>query len=336
MPSGSTGSTSTHGAPVSSTEEGGHGRGAERPTDIPAAGWKDIAKRVKTRVKEHHLTLIAAGVAFYAFLASVPALVALLSVAGLVLSPERAREIMTDLLDAAPDDVREVLASQLETVAGASGGALSIGLGVSLLGALWIASSGMSNLVEAIGIVYDQRDTRGMVERRLRALLLTLGAIVFVTLAVVGIAVVPALLGAVDLPFGLRWLVNLLIWPVLGVGLAVGLAVLYRVGPDRRHAEWKWVSWGAVIAVVVWIIASIGFQIYISNFANYNETYGSLAAIVVLLLWLFISMLAILIGAAINAESERQTAHDTTEGDDRPRGNREATAADELGELRSD
>jgi membrane protein len=313
-----------------------YGRDADRPSDIPAKGLKRVAVRVKDRITNNHLPLIAAGVAFYAFLASVPALVALLSVAGLVLSPERAREVMTDLLEAAPDEVRELLASQLETVAGASGGALSLGLVLSLLGALWAASTGMSNLIKAIGITYDEDDERGFVKRRGQALLMTLGAIVFLTIAIAGIAVLPAVLNALDLPGGVRWLLTLLVWPVLGIALAVGLAVLYRVAPDRRTAEWRWVTWGAGLAVVVWILASIGFQIYVANFADYNETYGSLAAIVVMLMWLFISLLAVLIGAAVNAELERQTAVDTSEGEHHPPGRRGATAADEIAPLPND
>jgi membrane protein len=336
-----TSSTGTSSTGTSSTGTGGDagvpfGRNADRPSDIPAKGWKNVAKRVKDRIKSHHLVLIAAGVAFYAFLASVPALVALLSIAGLVLSPERAREVMTDLLEAAPEEVRELLASQLEAVAGASGGALSFGLVLSLLGALWAASTGMSNLIEAVGITYDEDDDRGFMKRRGLALLMTLAAIVFLTIAIAGIAVLPAVLNAFDLPDGMRWLVNLLVWPVLGMALAVGLAVLYRVGPDRRNAGWRWVTWGAGVAVVVWILASVGFQLYVANFANYNEMYGSLAAIVVMLLWLFISLLAVLIGAALNAELERQTAHDTTDGERRPPGRRGATAADEIAPLPTD
>jgi membrane protein len=306
------------------------GRRADRPSDIPASGWVEVAKRVKGRIKEHHLTLSAAGVAFYAFLASVPALAALITIAGMVLTPERAVEIVDDLLDAAPDEVSSVLSSQLETVAGADGGALSIGLVISLGAALWAASSAMQNLIEAVGIAYNEPDNRGFLARRGLALLLTLGAIVFFAVAIAAIAVLPAVLGAVDLPGGLRWLISLLVWPLLGAGLAVALSVIYRYGPDRKQAKWRWVSWGAGIAVVIWILASIGFQIYVSNFGNYNETYGSLAAIVILLLWLLISAFAILLGAEINSELERQTITDTTQGDDRPRGQRGADAADDV------
>jgi membrane protein len=307
------------------------GRNAERPTDIPKSGFKAVAKRVKTKFKGHHLTLAAAGVAFYAFLASVPALAAAISIAGLVLSPERARELVSDGLEAAPNEVADLLSEQLGSVAEAGGGALSIGLAVSIAVALWAASSGMQHLVEAIGIAYDEPDERGFIAKRGQALLLTIGAIIFALLAVAAIAVLPAVTGALDLPGPARWLISLAVWPVLGVLLALGLSVVYRVGPDRRSAEWRWVTWGAGIAMIVWIVASIGFQIYVSNFGSYDETYGSLAAIVIFLMWLFISSLAILLGAEINAAMERQTAADTTVGD-RPMGERDAVVADEVGD----
>jgi membrane protein len=307
------------------------GRGAERPSDIPKAGFKDVAKRVKRKIKEHHVTLAAAGVAFYAFLASVPALAAAVSIAGLVLSPERARELVSDGLEAAPDEVGELLSEQLGSVAETGGGALSIGLAISIALALWAASGGVQHLVEAIGIAYDEPDERGFIAKRGQALLLTVGAIVFALLAVGAIAVVPAVTGALDLPGPVRWLISLAVWPILGVLLALGLTIVYRVGPDRRAAEWRWVTWGAGIAVIVWIVASIGFQVYVSNFGSYDETYGSLAAIVIFLMWLFISSFAILLGAEINAAMERQTVADTTVGD-RPIGERGAVVADEVGD----
>lgn len=320
---------------TSSADPDEKGRRATRPSDIGKPGFKEVATRVKDGVKEHHTTLTAAGVAFYAFLASVPALAAAVSIAGLVLSPERARELITDGLEAAPDEARELLAAQIGSVAETGGGALSIGLVVSVGAALWVASGGMQQLVEALGIVYDEPDDRGFVAKRAQALALTLGAIVLAVLALAAIAVVPAVTRALELPGTMRWLISLAVWPLLGMLVALALSVIYRIGPDRRAAEWRWVTWGSVVAVVVWIVASIGFQIYVSNFGNYDETYGSLAAIVIFLLWLFLSSLAILIGAEVNAALERQTTVDTT-GDDRPMGTRGAVAADEVGDAHRD
>jgi membrane protein len=318
---------------ASGTDE--RGRAADAPTDIPARGWKDIAIRVKQRIKRDHVPLDAAGVAFFGFLASVPALAAVISVSGFVLSPDDAQQRVEDLFDAAPEEARDLLAAQLQSVSEGSGGALSVGIIVSLLLSIWAASSGMGHLMTAVNIAYAEEESRGWFKRKLLALALTLGAILFVLVAIVVISALPAVLRALDWPGPVRWLLNLLVWPVLGAIMAAGLAVLYRKAPDRRDAEWGWVSAGSIIAVIVWAIASIGFQVYTANFASYNETYGSLAAIVILLIWLWISTFAVLLGAQINAETEHQTTHDSTEGGEQPFGERHATMADTVGEAHS-
>jgi membrane protein len=307
------------------------GRDATTPSGIPARGWKDIAVRVKGELKEDHTSLSAAGVAFYGFLAAVPALAALVGIAGLVVEPADAGTRIEDLFGALPEEARQLLTDQLTAVSGSSGGALSVGIVVSILLSLWAAAGGMGHLVEAVNIAYGERESRGFVRRKLRDVALTLGAIVFGLLALGAIAGLPVLLRSLDAPAPVRWALGLLVWPVLGAGLAVGLAVLYRVGPDRDDPEWRWVSWGAVIAVVLWVIASIAFQVYTANFASYNKTYGSLAAVVVLLMWLWLSAYVVLLGAQINAEMEHQTAHDTTVGRDRPIGHRRAEMADTIG-----
>jgi membrane protein len=315
---------------ASGTDE--RGRDADTPTDIPARGWKDIAVRVKQRIKRDHVPLNAAGVAFFAFLAAVPALAAVISVSGLLLSADDAQDRVEELFEAAPEEARDLLAAQLASVAEGSGGALSFSIIISLLLSIWAASSGMGHLMTAINIAYSEEESRGWFKRKLVALLLTLGAIVFVLLAIAVISALPAVLQALDWPGWMRWLLSLLVWPVLGAIMAAGLGVLYRKAPDRRDAEWRWVSTGSIIAVVVWAVASIGFQVYTANFASYNETYGSLAAIVILLIWLWLSAFAVLLGAHINAEMEHQTAHDSTEGGEQPFGERDATMADTVGE----
>lgn len=194
--------------------------------------------------------------------------------------------------------------------------------------ALWSASSGTGHLISAVNAAYDEDDERGFIENRLLALAFTLGAIVFVVFALGGLAALPAILDAVGLP---GWL-QLVYWPILLTGFMVGLAVLYRYAPDREEPEWRWVSWGAAIAVGLWLVASIGLRIYAANFGNFDESYGTLGAVVVLMLWLLITALAVLVGAEINAELEHQTAHDTTTGPDRPMGRRDAEMADTLGD----
>lgn len=312
-----------------------HGRLADAPGDIPATGWKDVATRVRAELRDDHMGLVAAGVAFYGFLALVPALAAAVSVAGLLVSPARAEELVGDVAGALPSDARDLLASQLQAVTEQSNGSLSLTIVVSLALSLWAASGGMGHLVEAINVADDEQDDRGMVARKARALSLTVGAIVFVLVAFAAIALLPPALRSLGWPGWARWIAAAAVWPLLGAAMVLALAVLYRVGPDRTAAKWRWVTWGAVIAVVVWIVASIGFQIYAGNFASYNETYGSLAAVVVLLMWLWLSSYAVLLGAEINAELEHQTARDSTVADGRPLGERGATMADTVGDARA-
>jgi membrane protein len=161
---------------------------------------------------------------------------------------------------------------------------------------------------------------------------MTLGAIVFLSVAVGAIAVVPALLADTALGGAAEAAIRIGRWPLLAIATTVALAVLYRYAPDRDEPRWQWVSHGAVIATVLWLIASIGFSIYVTNFGNFNETYGSLGAIIIVMLWLLITAACIVIGAEINSESERQTKKDTTSGRPARMGEREAFAADTVGE----
>lgn len=289
------------------------GEYAENPNDVSGGGWKAAAKRAVKNIKTDHVVLNAAGVAFFGFLASIPAMVALVSVYGLVGDPDTIERRVEDVAGGLPEEARQLLIQQLEAITGSSSSALTLGLVTSLGFALWSASSGMSHVVEAVNMAYDQEESRGFFARRGLSLLLTLGAIAFVIVAIAAITVLPAVLSAMDLTGPIRWMVSFAIWPLVGLGLMVGLAVLYRYAPDREpEAEWRWVSPGSVLAVVGWIVASIAFQIYVANFGSYNETYGSLGAIVVLLLWLLISAFMVLLGAELNSELEAQTSADTT------------------------
>ena len=304
------------------------GRTATTPGEIPARGLRDVAVRVRRELADDHMSLAAAGVAFFGFLAVIPALAAVVSVLGLITSPDDAARRADDLFASLPTEARDLLTAQLESLAGRAGSTLTISLVVSVALALWSASSGMGHLVEAVNVAYDERDERGWIRNKLIALAFTVGAIAFVLFAVGGLAALPAILDRLGLP---SWL-ELAYWPLLLGGFAIGLAVLYRYAPHRDEPEWRWVSWGSAVAVVLWVLASIGFRIYAANFASYDESYGSLGAVVVLLLWLQITAFVVLLGAEINAELEHQTAHDTTEGPDRPMGERHARMADTLGE----
>ncbi|MGY6500563.1 MAG: YihY/virulence factor BrkB family protein [Acidimicrobiales bacterium] len=286
---------------------------ADTPGEIPAEGWKAVARRVVGRAKEDNIPLTAGGVAFFAFLSLIPALVALVSIYGLVADPDAIEERVEDLAGALPDEARDLIVQQLEGITAAGGGALTVSLIVALAVALWSASGGMNHLVSAVNIAYHQPETRGFVARRGLSLALLLGALVFAVVAISVITALPSILAAMDLPGVARALIMVGAWLVVGFGLMVGLAVLYRYAPDREpDPNWVWVTPGAAIAVVAWLVASVGFQIYASNFGSYNETYGSLSAVVVMMLWLWITVAVVLVGATVNSETEHQTAVDTT------------------------
>jgi membrane protein len=215
-------------------------------------------------------------------------------------------------------------------VASASGGALGIGLVVSLLAALWSASSGTGNLLKAINIAYDEDESRGFLKVRGLALALTLGAIVFLLLTLALVAVVPVVLNVLPLgPVG-TILAQVLRWVLLVALVVAALAVTYRIAPDRDQPRFSWVTTGSLVATVLWIIGSIAFSLYVNNFGSYNKTYGAIAGVVVLMLWLYLTSYIVLLGAEVNAESERQTRADTTRGASAPMGERGAAAADEL------
>lgn len=307
------------------------GRDADSPMQIPATGWKDIVARVKVEAKEDDVSLMAAGVAFYSLMALVPGLVALISIYGLVAKPSDVKDQITSTLSAAPREVRDLVTAQLESIVSSAGGGAVLGLIIGTILALWSASSGVGHLLDAVNRAYDEQETRSFVKLKLISLALTIGAIVFIVIAFAAIALLPSLLAKTGLGTAGRVIIGLLRWVLLLAGMTVGVGVIYRYGPDRDVARWKWVSVGAIVAAVMWVVGSILFSIYTANFGKYNETYGSLGAVVVLLLWLLLTALAVIVGAEINCEVERQTAKDSTEGPPEPMGSRNAVAADTLG-----
>ena len=303
---------------------------AEKPTQIPWAGWKQILKRAWAENKADNMPIIAGGVAFFGFLSVFPALIATISIYGLVASPETVARQVSDLSAQLPQDAASLIGKQLKAIVDNSGGALSIGLTVSILAALWSASGGVGNLITAINLAYDEVEARGFVKLRALSLGLTLGAIVFVLITFSLVAVVPGVIEALPLGIVGTILAQVLRWGLLLAVFAGSLAVLYRVAPDRDAPRFSWVSLGSVIVTVIWVVVSVGFAIYVDNFGSYDKTYGAIAGVIVLMLWLYLTCFLVLLGAEINSEAEHQTAHDTTEGPPRPMGQRDATMADEL------
>jgi membrane protein len=310
----------------SSRESDVPGIEAERPRQIPARGWWQVLRRSWAEAKADQVPLLAAGVAFFSFLSLFPALVAAVLTYGLIADPGQIRSQVQDLAAAMPASARDLLLQQIDALTSAPRQSLGIGVAIAAATALWSASGGMGNLITAVNLAYDEEESRGFFRRKLLGLGLTLGAIVFVLLAV-GLFTIGAAF-ADGLPTLGRILFEIVRLLVAVALISIALAVMYRLAPDRDAPRLRWVSVGASVATIIWLLASIGFSIYVSTFGSYAKTYGSLAAVVVLMLWLWITAYAILLGAEINAESEQQTARDTTTGEPRPIGERDAVKAD--------
>jgi membrane protein len=301
------------------------GEEAEKPTEIPPKGWLQVVKRGWAEAKTDQVPLLGAGVAFFAFLALFPAVIALVTLYGLFADPSVIAD-QVNSLTALPGDVRQLIVDQVNNQSRATLGWSAI-LAIAL--ALFSASGGVNNLMTAINVAYDEEDDRNPIKKRLIALALTLGAIVFIVIMLGLVAVVPALLQGIfgDSPV-IRFLLSAARWVLLVVLVTVALALLYRIAPNRDAPKVRWVSVGAGVATLLWLVASIGFSVYVSTFGNYAKTYGVFAGIIVLLFWLWITSYAVLLGAEINAEAEQQTVADTTRGPAEPLGQRNAVKAD--------
>jgi len=310
------------------------GRHAESPTEIPPAGWKDILLRVKEQIGNDHVGLIAAGVAFYGLLALFPAITAMMAFAGMVIDPAEITQQLESLGSVIPEQAIGIIRDQAVAVAGTqtSGLGLAFILGFGL--ALYAASRGMGSLMEGLNVAYNEDESRGFVKFTLIKLGLTLLLIIGLVVGLGGTLAVPAALAIFDLPMWLERLLGLARWLILGALTLAGLAALYRWGPSRQQADWAWLAPGSLAACALWLFGSLAFSFYVENFGSYNETFGSMAGVIVLLMWLWLSAYIVLMGAELNAEIEAQTARDTTAGPDTTAGQRGAEKADHLGKSR--
>jgi membrane protein len=307
------------------------GRSAGRPWDIPFKGWRDIAHRVWADLQQHNMSFVAAGVAFFVLLALFPALGAVVGIYGLVADPADVAGEAGFLRTVLPPDAASILTSQLNQIASHAANTLSLGVVIGLLIAIWSTSRGISSIITALDIVYNQQEHRSFVRLTLLSLELTLGAILFAVVALGLIVGLPAVFNLFGLGGLIKALLNLLAWPLLGFLFILGLAVIYHYGPCRDEPQWEWVTPGAVLATTLWLIGSGLFSFYVANFGSYNETYGSVGAAVILLTWVYLTSYVVLLGAEVNAEMEHQTQRDTTVGEPEPMGERGAYVADTLG-----
>jgi membrane protein len=306
-------------------------RGARAPAAMPMRSWRRVLARVAGTVGDRNLTLIAAGCSFYALLSLAPTLAALASVYGFFADPAAIARHLDALRDIAPPAAYDIIRSQADALSGART-ALGWTSVASVLFAVWTARIGVGALMTGVTVAYRETGSRGFLRETAATYLLTLVFIAIAAFTLGAIVVLPAVLAWVPIGDLAATVANIARWPLGLAATLLGLSVLYRYGPPRRPARLSWVSPGAVAAVALWLVGSVAFTRYLANFADYNETYGALGAVAALLMWFWLSALAALIGASINAELEHETAQDTTIGPERPLGERGAYVADHRAE----
>jgi membrane protein len=315
-------------------DELGRGRHAEMPWEIPLKGWKDILWRAYQQIGENRLLAVAAGVVFYGLLAVFPAVTALVSLYGLFASTAAISDHLSLLAGILPQGAVDLLREQISRLT-AHGGRLGFGFIFGLAVALWSANAGMKAIIDALNVVYEEKEKRGFIKLNLISLAFTLVAIGALLVALGAVVVLPIALSYLGLLNATDLLFRLARWPLLLALVIVGLAVLYRLGPSRREPRWQWISIGSVFAAVAWLISSALLSWYLASFADYNVTYGSLGAGIGMMMWMWISSIVILFGAQLHSEMEHQTARDSTVRGEKPLGARGAVMADTVGKAES-
>lgn len=309
------------------------GRNANWPSHIPLRGWLDVGWRIWLKMADHNIGLIAAGIGFYGLLSVFPGITALVALAGVFMAETDVQGAVDPIMTMVPADGRALIADQLSEVNSTKQGALGLAATITLLIAFYSASRAVDSLVRGLNVIYEETERRSFLMLKLRVFVLTLAVLLGLLLAIALVAALPVVLAffgeetAATLALYLRW-------PLLFVFGIFGIAALYRHGPDRAAAKWRWITPGAMLACLLWVISSYGFSLYVQNFGTYNETFGALGGVIVLLTWMWLSAFVVLLGAQLDAEMEAQTARDSTIGKPKPMGERGAVKADKLGEAR--
>jgi membrane protein len=306
-------------------------RSATTPSEIPRRGWKDILLRVYHGISEDRILLVAAGVTFYALLAIFPGIAALISIYGLFADPGSMANHLDTIANVAPGGAIDVLHEQTTRLASQGGTTLGVSFLISLAISLWTANSGVKAVFDALNIVYEEDEKRRFIKLNLVTLTFTILAIVFILLSITVVVALPVVLNYLPLAGMTAVLVKAARWPILFVLATLALAVLYRFGPSRNEPRWRWITWGSVLAAIVWLGASALFSWYVASFGSYNKTYGSLGAIIGFMTWIWISIIVVLLGAKLNAEMEHQTVPENTTRQLKPLGMRGAKMAHAVG-----
>jgi membrane protein len=315
--------------------EPGRGRAANSPEDIPPRGWRDILWRVLWSISANRILSTSGSVAFFALLAVFPGVAAIVSLYGLFADASTIGKHLVLLSGFLPGGVLQLFADQITLISGQRSETLGTAFIGGLLVAFVSANSGIAALFDALNVVYDEREKRSLLRFYATTFLFTLAGIVFVLLAIAGVIVLPLMLKFIGSATTTEWLLTIVRWPILLVTIVVSLACIYRYGPSRRGARWRWVTWGSILGALLWIAASMLFSWYVATFDSYNRIYGSLGAGIGFMIWLWLSAVIVLLGGQLNAEMEHQTARDTTEGRSKPLGSRGAMMADRVGEAQS-
>jgi membrane protein len=314
-----------------SANEAGRGRKASTPAEIPAKGWKDVLLRIYNGITEDRILALAAGVTFYVLLALVPGIAGLIALYGLYADAGTISQHLDTLAGVLPEGGLQIIREQIERLAAQPaqrlGIATIIGLGVSL----WSANGGMKAMFDALNVVYHEKEKRSFIRLNAISLTFTLGAMMFILVALATMTILPVVLGYLGLSRVTELLVKIGRWPILLLVVSFAIALIYRYGPSRDKPKWRWITPGSIFAALAWLCLSLLFSWYTENFGSYNETYGSLGAVIGFMTWLWLSTIVILVGAKLNAETEHQTARDSTVGRPEPLGRRGAEMADTIG-----
>jgi membrane protein len=317
--------------PAHAATQPGRGRRAKSPFAIPWAGWKDILWRTYQRIDDDRLLATAGGVVFFGLLAIFPAVTALVSSYGLFADPSTISSNLQTLATMLPEGSFQIVEEQIGRVVSNGSTALGATFLFGLVLAIWSANAGVKAIFDALNVAYEEREKRSFIKLNLTSLAFTIGGIAALLVMVGTVVAFPLALNHLGLAPESKLIVALARWPLLLVILLAALAILYRFAPSRDAPRWQWLSIGAVTAAILWIAGSALPSWYLSEFANYNATYGSLGAAIGLMMWMWMSAIVIMFGAELNSEIERQTLRDTTTGAPRPLGTREAVSADTVG-----
>jgi membrane protein len=309
----------------------GHGRHATRPDRIPAPGWKDILWRTYEQFNDDRLLAVAAGVVFYGLLALFPAITALVSCYALVVDPQTINGHLAFLSGFLPEGSFSIVEDQVARVLSKGNVQLGSAFLISLLLALWSANGGVKAIIDALNVVYDEKEKRGFLTLNAISLTFTIGGVLGILIASGLVVVAPVVFQMIGFGGMTEAIVKYGRWPALAILLLLALAVLYRFAPSRRQPKWRWISVGSVVATVTWMAGSALLSFYLANFGHYDATYGSLGAAIALMIWMWMSTIVILVGAELNSEIEHQTTADSTTGVPKPLGARGAKMADTVG-----